>query len=194
MIRALLLCIVLGGTLAPTLRAVEPEPSSSFADGYHLLVSKSKKKLELRHGTKLVKVYPVALGKGGPGNKRRRGDEVTPIGVYRIIRFNRESKYHLFMQLNYPNMIDAWYGYNNKLISLEDFKRIAKSYRQRRMPPQNTQLGGFIGIHGIGKTTEEKLTIHELSNWTDGCIALTNEQINDLMKYMSIGTQVVITN
>ena len=62
------------------------------------------------------------------------------------------------------------------------------------MPPQNTRLGGYIGIHGVGEVTREKMKIHRAVNWTDGCIALTNKDINTLRKYVSIGTPVIIRN
>ena len=57
---------------------------------------------------------------------------------------------------------------------------------------QNTPLGGAIGIHGIGEITEEKLEIHRTINWTKGCIALTNDEIDDLLHYIGVGTKVVI--
>ena len=96
------------------------------------------------------------------------------------------------MQLDYPNLLDAWYGYKNNIISSAVFKEIAVAYKHRQTPPQYTQLGGNIGIHGLGKVTQERLKNHAVFNWTNGCIALTNEQINDLKKYVSIGTRVVI--
>lgn len=96
------------------------------------------------------------------------------------------------MQIDYPNLLDAWYGYKNEVISAQEFKNIATAFKTRNIPPQNTPLGGYIGIHGLGETTEQKLLIHEGFNWTEGCIALTNEQMNDLRQYVSIGTKVVI--
>ena len=73
-----------------------------------------------------------------------------------------------------------------------DFKRIAGAYKKREFPPQDTKLGGQIGIHGIGRITKQKLAIHKDLNWTDGCIALTNHDINELKQYVNIGTVVVI--
>ncbi|MDZ7736419.1 MAG: L,D-transpeptidase [Gammaproteobacteria bacterium] len=61
------------------------------------------------------------------------------------------------------------------------------------MPPQNTALGGYIGIHGIGEVNDEKImTFTQGQNWTAGCIALTNEQISELRQFVSIGTRIVI--
>ena len=159
---------------------------------YDIEISKSDQQLLVKDGGRTVKQYRVAFGKGGKGTKRKLGDKKTPVGVYKIIDFKSDSKFHLFMQLDYPNLLDAWYGYKNEIITASEFKNIATAFKTKQKPPQNTPLGGYIGIHGLGEITEEKLLIHEGFNWTEGCIALTNEQINDLRQYVSIGTKVVI--
>ena len=96
------------------------------------------------------------------------------------------------MQINYPNLLDAWHGYRNGLISASEFRTIAQAYKNTKMPPQNTALGGYIGIHGLGETNVEKLRIHATQNWTEGCIALKNQEIDELRHYVSIGTPVSI--
>jgi len=159
---------------------------------YVIEISKSKQELSVKNGNKVIKNYRVAYGKGGNGIKRQLGDKKTPLGVYKIIDFKDDSKFHFFMQLDYPNLLDAWYGYKNEVITATEFKEIATAFKNKQIPPQNTKLGGYIGIHGLGITTEQKILIHEGNNWTEGCIALTNEQINDLRQYVSIGTKVVI--
>jgi murein L,D-transpeptidase YafK len=161
-------------------------------DTYDIIVIKSRQELEVVRGEQIIKQYRIAYGKGGNGPKRVAGDSKTPIGVYRIIEFRNNSKFYYFMQLDYPNLLDAWYGYKNNIITAAEFKKIANAYKSRQVPPQDTRLGGNIGIHGLGEVTTERLNIHEVFNWTNGCIALTNEQINDLKHYVSIGTKVVI--
>ena len=64
--------------------------------------------------------------------------------------------------------------------------------RAGRTPPQNTRLGGAIGIHGIGEETADKLHIHDNLDWTEGCIALRNAEINELRPFLGLGTRVVI--
>ncbi len=162
------------------------------ASEYQILISKKNKELILEKAGEVVKKYHIASGKGGKGTKRRQGDSKTPLGVYRISKFKESSRFHYFIQLDYPNLIDAWYGYKNKTIDSKDFKRIASAYKKREAPPQDTKLGGFIGIHGLGVENEEKLTIHQEINWTEGCIALTNAEINDLRKFIGVGTPVII--
>jgi len=164
----------------------------AHASEYQILISKKNNELIVNKTGQFVKKYHIASGKGGKGTKRRRGDSKTPLGVYRVSSFNESSRFHYFIQLDYPNLIDAWYGYKNKIIDANEFKRIAAAYKKRETPPQDTELGGLIGIHGLGETNEKKLTVQQELNWTDGCIALTNEEIIDLRKFVDIGTQIII--
>ena len=159
---------------------------------YIVEINKSDRTLVVKQDEEVIRYYSIAHGRGGKGTKIRAGDNKTPIGTYRAIDFKSNSKFHFFIQLNYPNPLDAWRGYRNEVISAAEFKQIVLAYKRKSLPPQNTGLGGYIGIHGIGWTTDEKSRIHEAYNWTEGCIAVTNEEINELRKYISLGTKVVI--
>ena len=166
--------------------------SSASAAQYEIEINKSKQELLVKESDRIVKRFHAAYGRGGKGTKQRLGDKKTPVGIYKIMQFKSDSKFHFFMQLDYPNLLDAWSGYKNQLISAGEFKSIASAYKNKESPPQNTVLGGYIGIHGLGIENEEKLLIHESTNWTEGCIALTNSEIMELRKYVDIGTRVVI--
>lgn len=159
---------------------------------YDIIITKSQQSLDVMQGDQVIKQYRIAYGKGGTGPKRQVGDSKTPLGIYKIIAFKDNSHFHFFMQLDYPNLLDAWYGYKNDIISAAEFRKIAAAYKTGSSPPQDTRLGGYIGIHGLGNSTEQRLLIHKEVNWTNGCIALTNDQIIDLKKYVAIGTKVVI--
>lgn len=159
---------------------------------YQVVISKSNKELTIIQGDKTIIRFDIALGKGGRGTKRKLGDNKTPIGVYKITDFKANSKFHYFMQLDYPNMLDAWYGYKDDIITAREFKRIAYAIKDKKRPPQNTALGGYIGIHGLGQSSREKLKIHSSFNWTEGCIALKNNEITALRQYVTIGTRVTI--
>jgi hypothetical protein len=74
------------------------------------------------------------------------------------------------------------------LIDLKDYQRILVAHQQGKTPPQNTPLGGQLGIHGLGRADER---IHRMTNWTKGCIALTNEQIDRLSRWIGEDTLVV---
>lgn len=159
---------------------------------YQIEISKSREELMVKRGDEVVRRYRAATGTGGEGSKRQIGDKKTPVGVYKIIDFKTDSRFHFFMQIDYPNLLDAWYGYKNELIDATEFRAITTALKNDKVPPQDTALGGYIGIHGIGDTDDEKRMIHEAGNWTEGCIALTNKEINELRQFVSIGTRIVI--
>jgi murein L,D-transpeptidase YafK len=166
--------------------------ANAMSNDYDIVITKSKQELAVIKGDQTVKQFHVSIGKGGNGTKREQGDKKTPIGIYKIIDFKNDSQFHYFMQIDYPNLLDAWYGYKNNVISADEFKKIAVAYKTRQKPPQDTKLGGYIGIHGIGHQDDQQLQIHNGFNWTNGCIALTNEQIMELKQYVAIGTKVII--
>ena len=165
---------------------------TAAAAPYSVEISKSERTLSVLQDNKVIKQYRIAHGKGSKGTKIRSGDNKTPTGAYRALRFKSNSKFHFFIQLNYPNPLDAWRGYQNEVISAAEFKQIIQAYQGNSLPPQNTSLGGYIGIHGIGPLTDEKNRIHQGLNWTEGCVAVTNEEIIELRKYITRGTRVVI--
>lgn len=142
---------------------------------------------------KVVKQLYIAYGKGGKGTKKKRGDNTTPLGTYKIVNLQNSDRFHYFIHISYPSLLDTWYGYKNGIINADEFQSITAAIKNNDTPPQNTKLGGLIGLHGLGKTTDQKLTIHNSQNWTKGCIAMTNKQIDDLKKYARIGTKVLIT-
>ena len=166
--------------------------SAAVYSPYLIDINKSARELKVLSGKQVVRSFHISLGKADHGAKRRRGDNRTPVGNYQVVDFNNDSKFFFFMLLNYPNTLDAWHGYRNQIISSSEFRQIVTAIKNGTAPPQNTALGGFIGIQGVGEETGETLEIHESFNWTEGCIALTNDEINELRKYVSYGTRVLI--
>ena len=160
--------------------------------GTYIEVLKSEQVLRLRHGEKVYKEFPIAFGRGDRGPKEKLGDNKTPEGIYRIVGMNESDRFHLFLRLNYPNVRDAFYGLKNKIISQQQFDAIISALKRGRLPPQNTPLGGAIGIHGVGAENGKTLKIHANMNWTEGCIAVTNAEIRELSQLIQIGTEVVI--
>jgi murein L,D-transpeptidase YafK len=166
--------------------------ASASGNPYSLEVSKSSQELIVKEGDQVIKRFRIAIGRGGDGTKRQRGDNKTPSGNYKILDFKANSRFHFFMLINYPNQVDAWHGYIDNRINAREFKQIIVANRNNQVPPQDTVLGGYIGLHGIGEVTEQKLSIHNKENWTEGCIALTNEEISELRNYVTIGTTIQI--
>ncbi len=162
----------------------------SAGDNIWLLIDTQKLELQVKLGdVTLVKYSNISIGRNGSGFKRRRGDDTTPLGKYRISWINRKSRYNLFFGFNYPSIENAGDALKKKLIDQKTYKRIVRSHQSHQVPPQNTPLGGLIGIHGLGRADKK---IHESMNWTHGCIALTNEQINNLDKLIKKGTLVIV--
>lgn len=166
--------------------------NSSAAGSYTIEIHKTDRVLLLKKNHILRKTYRISTGSGGVGDKIIRGDKKTPTGVYQIMHFKGTSRFHFFMQLNYPNAQDALNGLNYGTIDRDEFGMIINSLRRNRMPSQNTDLGGAIGIHGIGNETEDRLALHEDENWTKGCIAMKNKEIAELRRFVKIGTSVLI--
>ena len=164
-----------------------------LAASYDIEVNKKKRVLIVRDGERVRATFPIALGRGGPGDKHKLGDNKTPVGTYRIVGVNNSTAFDTFLRLNYPNVKDAFYGLKSRLISRREFDRIVAALRHNQVPPQNTRLGGAIGIHGLGEETPEKVHIQNKLDWTQGCIALRNHDLHELQEFINVGTRVVIT-
>lgn len=135
-----------------------------------IVVHKDKHELTLYDNGKAVKSYVAELGYNSIGNKHRAGDSATPEGRYRITTKKGvgQSGYHMALLLDYPNE--------------EDRRRFAAAKRAGRIP-KHAGVGNLIEIHGEGGRGKD---------WTKGCVALTNRDINDLFKRVSVGTPVTI--
>lgn len=165
---------------------------AQYADDSVIVIDTTKRTLAvLKDGKPKLTFDNISIGKGGPATLRKRGDGKTPLGEFKIISINRNSRYHLFFGLDFPNLDYAERAFDADLIDESEYREIYLAYKRKSTPPQNTRLGGHIGIHGIGRGD---LSVHESFNWTDGCIALTNEQINQLAKWINIGTKVIISS
>ncbi|MEM6581744.1 MAG: L,D-transpeptidase [Pseudomonadota bacterium] len=155
-----------------------------------VLVDTSALTLAVMEGDDVVLQYDnIAIGSNGPTLAKLVSDETTPLGEFRINRINQESRYHLFFALDYPTMEHAKRALVDGRLSAQEYDRVRNAWQANRPPPQNTSLGGHLGIHGLGGGSEE---IHGLVNWTDGCIALTDTQIEELAELIGIGTRVSV--
>ena len=137
----------------------------------------------------LARFDNISIGSGGVSEIHRRGDETTPLGVFRVAWIDRRSRFGTFYGLDYPSETIARRAYVEGSISQVQLDAIVKALKHHRVPPQNTPLGGRLGIHGIGSGDP---TIQKTINWTDGCVALTNKQIRQLSRWVQVGTRVAI--
>ncbi|MDH5357448.1 MAG: L,D-transpeptidase [Gammaproteobacteria bacterium] len=168
--------------------------SATASETIELVLLRSEHKLMVKQGDNVLRTFKVALGSAGRKAKQREGDHATPKGQYAITKVRDSDRFHLFLQLNYPNMDDAKRALKNHLISREQYQSILEAHFFGRLPPQNTALGGAIGIHGIGRETKNKLEIHQIADWTQGCIALRNSEVEELSRFVHIGTPVIIVD
>jgi murein L,D-transpeptidase YafK len=151
-------------------------------------VDSAKREMRLLRGDKILAVFKgVSVGRWGVSEQRRRGDGKTPLGEYRIAWIKPKGEFGPFMGFDYPSIARAEQGLADGQISQADFNAIQKAHAEDRVPPQNTVLGGYIGIHGLGRADPG---IHRDINWTRGCVALTNAQMSQLMKLVGKGTLV----
>ncbi len=155
-----------------------------------LLVDTKAKKIEIKKGNETIETLEhIAIGRAGSGIKLHRGDNITPHGNYKIGWVGDKSTFRKFLGLTYPSIEDAENAFDKGVIDEPTYRRIVMAHEENRIPPQNTPLGGQIGIHGLGHGNEK---VHEVFDWTHGCIALTNPQIDHLSQIVDTGTVVKI--
>jgi murein L,D-transpeptidase YafK len=157
-----------------------------------LVIWKSRYTLTLYKGATPVKTYRAVFGKGyGEGDKQRRGDRRTPEGDFYICTMNNSERFHRFMGISYPDLKHAEEGLRSGMISPGEYSMIRKALEERASPPWDTRLGGAVGIHGrtvnAGNEQQDVRT-----NWTDGCIALDNADVDEIYQVVSLGTPVTI--
>jgi murein L,D-transpeptidase YafK len=163
---------------------------ASGPDDVWLLVETQPHVLKVMEGDQPREVFGrIAIGSRGASYEKRRGDDKTPLGEYRIGWINESSKFHSFFGLTYPNMSNSRRAYEAGLIDEPTFQTLLQTDLNESVPPQDTELGGQIGIHGIGSGSRD---IHDNFDWTHGCIALTNEEIDRLKHWVRKGMLVVI--
>jgi L,D-peptidoglycan transpeptidase YkuD (ErfK/YbiS/YcfS/YnhG family) len=150
-------------TLKQKIFALRTEPADK------VLIAKKKRRLTLLSKGEVIKTYKIALGGNPIGPKERQGDNKTPEGIYIIDSRNRDSDYHLSLHISYPNEKD-----------------------KMRAKELGVSPGGDIMIHGI----KNGLTLVRASqaevDWTKGCIAVTDEEMEEIYKLVPNGTIVEI--
>lgn len=153
-------------------------------------ISKKSQTLYVYEGSELLQKLPVDLGYNYFADKEKRGSMTdrdhwrTPEGQFYVVSRNDRSQFYKALVLNYPNEETAEAGLRRGLISREEHAAILRAERESRMPPMNTALGGWIEIHGNGTGAR--------SNWTQGCIALRDAEMDRLWTWVQLGAPVLI--
>ncbi len=147
-----------------------------------IVVLKAKRQLHLFDGDRLVRIYPIALGRNPVGQKVCEGDGRTPESRFHVVTKNRQSKYHRFLGLDYPALPAAERGLCQGVSTEGEARSIREAFAAGRCPSWTTALGGAIGIHGHGTATD----------WTAGCVALADRHAEQLFDVMRLGDEVEI--
>lgn len=134
-----------------------------------ILIEKSRHTMSVYHQDKLIKKYKIALGASPKGPKAKQGDQKTPEGEYFITSKNRSARFLLSLGISYPNLKDR-----------ENAKKMAVS------------PGSDILIHGVDSHYSWLGRWHTLLDWTQGCIAVTNDEVEEIYHFTPVGTKVEI--
>lgn len=134
-----------------------------------IIILKSAHTMTLLNGEKVLKTYKVALGAAPVGAKHIEGDHKTPEGNYTIDAKNPQNQFHLSLHISYPSAAD-----------------------RERATKMGTRPGGAIMIHGLAKQFAYLGPLHRQVDWTDGCVAVTNAEIEEIWKLVPVGTRVEI--
>ena len=162
--------IVIAGTLLMTYYTSSKQPTlhrNAIVD--RILVEKGKRKMHVYQQGELLKTYDIALGPNPIGHKQVEGDGKTPEGVYRINDKNDRSAYYLNLGVSYPNQQD-----------------------QAHADSLGQGPGGDIKIHGLKNGLGFLGRTHLRADWTAGCIAVTNEEIEELFRAVPVGAEIEI--
>jgi murein L,D-transpeptidase YafK len=180
----LLLGYLLPGSTSPFCKALA-QPVDTW-----LLIDSRALTLSVMRGDSVLQTYEnIAIGSNGATREKRARDEKTPLGDFTISGIRPSEHFHIFLAIDYPNMDHVQRALQSHRIGVEEYRSLREAWNTGKSPPQDTRLGGNLGIHGIGSGS---LEIHNNINWTNGCIAVTNEQVEELAGWVRVGSRVSI--
>nr|WP_175579562.1 L,D-transpeptidase family protein [Vibrio hepatarius] len=141
----------------------------SFATVDLIKVDKSKRRMYLVKENEIIREFRVALGKQPKGHKAQEGDQRTPEGLYYLDFILEDSQYYRSVHITYPNDQD-----------IENARR------------HNLNPGGNIKIHGLKNGETKSASYIQSFDWTDGCIALSNQEMDEFIQLVDVGTPIEI--
>jgi murein L,D-transpeptidase YafK len=145
------------------------EPLADDLRADKIMVVKSAHTMSLLKGSQVFRTYRIALGRNPVGAKTRHGDHKTPEGNYIVDAKKNKSRFHRALHISYPNQAD-----------------------RERVQRDGVKPGGEVEIHGVQNGLGWLGARHRRIDWTDGCIAVTNDEIDEIWKMVDVGTPVEI--
>jgi murein L,D-transpeptidase YafK len=159
--------LLAAGVAGCGLVAGQKTPARAAAD--HVIVTKKERTLTLLSLGRVLKTYKVALGGDPAGPKSRQGDHRTSEGTYVLDRRNSHSQFYKSIHISYPD---------------------AKDRAQARK--MGVSPGGDVYVHGLPNRYQWVGASHRLRDWTDGCIAVTDEEMDEIWRAVPDGTPIEI--
>lgn len=146
-------------------------PALAVEQADSIVVNKAERKLYLKKGNDIIREYKIALGPQPVGHKQQEGDGKTPEGKYKISGRNPQSAYHLSLRISYPNEAD-----------------------KKQAAQRGVSAGDDIMIHGYPNLAPNVVfnKIHENYDWTAGCIAVTDDEIEEIWHLVPDNTPILI--
>lgn len=152
-----------------TFAAAWADTSSPVLKIDRIVIVKSTREMTLMRGGRVVKTYKVALGTVPVGAKQRQGDHKTPEGNYTVDSKIEHSQFYRALHLSYPSAAD-----------------------RERAKKMGVSPGGDVEVHGLGEKYGWVGAAHREYDWTDGCVAVTNQEIDEIWPMVAVGTAVEI--
>lgn len=152
-------------------RFFKAEPTGTV----YIIVDKSDYELQVYDEEGWYATYPVVFGNKDLNDKMVEGDRKTPEGTFKIISKKPHAKWHKMLMLDFPT------------------KESLARFNQRKAQgiiPKNAKIGGGIAIHGTWPN--DNIVVDDYTNWTNGCIALKNSDLDELETYLPLGTKVIV--
>jgi len=159
--------LAIGGVIGWSQSGAEPLPQGTRAD--RVLVRKFARVLELYRSDELLRTYRVSLGRAPVGPKQQAGDGRTPEGHYVLDYRKLDSSFHRALHVSYPSPTDV------------------TAAKARDVPP-----GGLVMVHGLRNGLGFLGRLHTWYDWTDGCIAVTDPEIEEILRVVPDGTPIFI--
>lgn len=161
------LSLLAAAILASTCHSAPPLAQNAQAD--RIVVEKTSHRMTLYRGNSVLKIYRVALGRGGTGDKIKEGDNRVPEGIFRIDAHLRQSRFHRALHVGYPDSAHA-----------------------QRAAALGVSPGGDIMVHGIRNGLGWIGALQRTFDWTKGCIAVTDGEIDEIFRAVPDGTPIEI--
>ena len=161
-------------------------------ENVNIIVDRRNYTFNVYEDTVLIKSYRASFGRNLADKKKKFDDGATPVGTYKICSIVDDKNYYKFVKISYPNLEDASEALRKSFITQKEFNQIKFEYYYEECVSFNPVLGGNIGIHGIGRLNSIFKNLPFVYNWTDGSIALSNEDLDEILTVIKPGTQIVI--